>query len=639
MVRFRCSRCADPGVHDGPISAALLVATIAWALRGRVAPSRERIALLALATVAPVLWYVQWPHGEVFVWCCVVMALVSIDERRYGRAAAASALGALHAPPVALLACLSVVLSASDRSPGRTKRVALALLGTAIAGASPLFYFAKFGVTNLIVANGLADPRLVSARRVFALAFDLDQGMLPFVPAALLLGLAGLARAVLGRRWRSIAVAATAIAMMALGSQTTNFNAGCAGMNRYDVWIMPLFAWLAAQEAPWEHGAFKRRNVMRAFVTAVWAAQVVLTYDGGARDDAHSHHPLARFVLTHAPSLYTTEPEVFAERTLGRSLDTAWRGIPGPVGFVGPYGGVTKLLVDREGLEMLAQRFDVDAGWWDQARAETKGRRGPFFLDPPCGAVRAQGTEERVEYAEGWYDGEAQGADRWRWMGKRASFAVRAVHGAARVVRLAGWVPAELGNTTALLTVSVDGSVIDRFAAPRQRFTRDYALPAARSNAHVTIETSHVIRPPGDDRALGFALLRAELADAPRRLGEPYVHFLGDAWNESFGERDAQVRCMTGTAELDVDAIPGERRAALVLGLRVSWNQLAHPARLRLWLDGELVEPGPVFGTARHRIALRADIRHRVKIEPDAASDTPFGHAAACVDVLRYVVE
>ena len=620
-------------------NAALLMATLAWALRGRAAPSAARVALLALATIGPVLWYVQWPHGEVFVWCCVVTALVSLDERRYGRAAAIAAIGALHAPPVALLAGLSVAFAAFDRAPGRARRVALALAGTTLVAGSPLFYFAKFGVTNLIVANGYADFRLISARRVLALACDLDQGLLPFVPAALLLGLVGLARAAVTRRWRAVAIAAAAIAMMALGSQTTNFNAGCAGMNRYDVWIMPLFAWLAAHGVPWSLASRQSTNGVRALVVVLCAAQAAVTYDGGARDDAHTHHPLARFVLTHAPSLYTTEPEVFAERTLRRSLDPAWQGIPGPIGYVGPYGGITKLLVDREGLEMLPLRFEVDAGWWDDARAGAKERHGVFFLDPPCGAVRVLGSEGQVEFADGWYDAEALGTDRWRWMGQRASFAVRAVHGAARIVHLAGWVPAELGSTTASLTVSVDGTVLDRFPAPRQRFTRDYALPAPRTNAHVTIETSHVIRPTGDQRSLGFALLRAELGDAPRLLGEPYAHFIGDAWNEAFGERDAQVRCMTGNAELEIDPIPGATRATLLLGLWVPSNELARPARLRVRIDGEVVERGPIHTTARRRFPLHADVRHHVTVEPDAAFDTPFGHAAACVDVLRYVVE
>lgn len=620
-------------------NAALVIATIAWALRGASAPSPARIAFVALSAVGPVLWYVQWPHGEVLVWSCAVVSLVSLDERRYARASTIAAIGALHAPPLALLAGVAVIFAAADGAPRRAGRVILALAGSAIVAGSPLFYLAHFGVTNLIVASGFADTRLVSARRVFALAFDLDQGMLPFVPAALLLGLAGLARAAVVREWRTPAVAAAAVAMLAASAQTTNFNAGCAGMNRYDVWIMPLVAWVAGSGLAWSRALRWNPIAARVVIAVAALAQGGLTYDGGSRDDAHAHHPLARFVLMHAPGLYTTEPEVFAERTLERSLDTAWQGLPGPVAFVGPYGGVTKLLVDRETLEALPHRFDVDARWFDLARREAQSRRDMFFLDPPCGAVRALGSEGQPLFTDGWYEAEALGADRWRWMGQRASIAVRALRGTAGIVRLAGWVPEELGGTTASLTVSVDGAVVDRFAAPKQRFSRDYALPAPRESATVTIETSHVVRPRGDERALGFALLRAELADKPRRLGEPYAHFRGSAWNESFGEGEAESRCMSGPAEIALDPIPGVATATLIFGVWVPWNDLARPANLRVKIDGEVVIPGPVHVRSRRRVELRADVRHVVAIEPDAAFDTTFGHVAACMEVLRYVPE
>jgi hypothetical protein len=312
--------------------------------------------------------------------------------------------------------------------------------------------------------------------------------------------------------------------------------------------------------------------------------------------------------------------------------------MPGPIAFVGRYGGVTKLLLDREGLEQLPDRFEVDGGWLDEARAASRHERGLFFLDPPCGAVRRLGGEGRLEFSDGWYGAEALGSDRWRWMAERASVVVRAVRGAAAVVHIAGWVPEELARAP-MLTVSLDGAVIDRFVAPRQRFTRDYPLVAPRADARVTIETSDVVHPPGDDRSLGFALLRAELADSPSELGAPYARFVGAAWNEPFGEREARSRCLTRRAEITLAPIPGASRATLFLGVWVPSNELGRPGNVRVLVDGEVVERGPVHTHARKRIPLRADVGHVVTIEPDVALDTSFGHLAACVDVLRYLAE
>jgi len=643
-------------------NAALLTATAAWALRGRHARRPERLALVVLASVGPVFFYVAWPHGEVFTWACVVTSVVSLDERRPARAALFAALGSLQAPPAVALAALAVGFAIAGGGPRRVlvRRVVATLAASSIAAAAPLFYLAKFGVPSLIAGVGMAEGRLASARRVASLAFDLDQGMLPYAPATLLLGLAGLAAGLLGRlarrgarrgRARALAVVATAIAMMAGASSTTNFNAGCAGMNRYDVWILPLFAWLAADHLPWARwawrssGARSRGGARRPVVTvgALVAAQLaitVLVWSPRRVDDAHEHNLLARVVLTHAPSLYTPEPEIFAERTLEKGFDLPWRGPPLPVAFFGPEGA-TKILSDGESLDALADRFDADPSWLAATRARHGRRRDLFYLEPPRGAVRQRGCpceNERVAFLDGWYDPESLGAERWRWMSRRASIVVRAAHDLARVVKLAGWVPEELGRSP-MLTVSIDGSVVDRFPAPRHRFVRAYPLAEhARRQARVTIETSDVVAPPADARALGFALLQAEVTTAPRSFGGPHVHFAESGWGPTFGPEAAESRCMESAAEVRLDPIPGGgRRGELVVGAWMPTPEPPRPSRLRVLVDGAVAWSGAVHTRTRRRIAIEDVTRpHVVRFEPDAPVSSDMGRVAACIDVLRY---
>lgn len=76
----------------------MLVATTAWALGKK--PGLRRVAFLGLAVLGPLFWYVRWPHAEVFAWACVVTSLVSLDDRRYVRAAAFAGLGALQGKSV-----------------------------------------------------------------------------------------------------------------------------------------------------------------------------------------------------------------------------------------------------------------------------------------------------------------------------------------------------------------------------------------------------------------------------------------------------------------------------------------------------------------------------------------------------------
>jgi hypothetical protein len=612
-------------------NAALLVGTVAWALRGRKPIDGSRWLLLAFALLGPVIWYVPWSHGEVFTWACVVMSLVAFDERRHPRAAFFAALGALHAPPIMMLAGLCVVFACM----GGRRRGLLAIVASSLAGLSPLFYFLEFGTPNLIVATGSADPRLASVGRVVSLAFDLNQGMLPFVPATLLLGLLGLARAVVKRQWRALAVALTALAMMIAASQTTNFNAGCAGMNRYDVWIMPLFAWLAAHHLPLARGTRRARWRWRLVLVSGLALQLALVRSGSSVDDAGRHNALARYVLTRAPSLYSPEPEIFAERTLGTSFDPPWRYLPAPIAFFGESGSATKVLVDRASINLLPERFEVDDGWLGRARRQHAGEHGLFFLEPPPNAVRRlRDPGAKVVFTEGWFDVESLGTEQWRWMSRKATLAVEALESARQVVRLVGWVPEDLGESPTL-TVSLDGVLLESFTAPRRRFTRAFAIPAALGIAarRLTIETTKVVQPPRDERTLGFALLNAEVKRAEPAPAPSFVHFVGDAWGEPYGEAGDEGHCALGPAELAVDACPSATTGELVLALSVGAGS-PETARARVAIDGHTVFHGLVYRRALPKFRVSATTRHRVQI---ALDEPPRPKPVSlCVDFARY---
>jgi hypothetical protein len=66
----------------------------------------------------------------------------------------------------------------------RALRIATTLAAGATALGAPLFFFLSFGAPNLIAASGGADPALISWRRVWSLAFDLDQDLIAYMPAS-----------------------------------------------------------------------------------------------------------------------------------------------------------------------------------------------------------------------------------------------------------------------------------------------------------------------------------------------------------------------------------------------------------------------------------------------------------------------
>ena len=337
---------------------------------------RERLLLLALSAIGPVIWYVRWPHPEVFTWSAALIAVVLLRQDRFGWAAIAASLGALQNPPLFLLALLAVVLAASRRN---WRAATLAAVGAALSFLPALFYLALFGVPNLFVANGYTDFALISPGRVLSVLADLNQGMLPYVPLVLLLGLIGGAMALIRGRIRGILVLAVLLGMILLVAPQRNWNAGTAGMIRYAVWMVPLLAWLAVDFIP-------RNRFLIWVIGAGLLLQVGIVLNQDGREDYLRQNALARFVLTHCPVLHSPDPQIFADRQMGREVNY-WSGRL-PIPFVTKSGYVTKLLVDQPTHQHLQEYFlDELTGDW-LGEQETGRSEGLYYLHPPHHALR-----------------------------------------------------------------------------------------------------------------------------------------------------------------------------------------------------------------------------------------------------------
>jgi len=183
------------------------------------------------------------------------------------------------------------------------------------------------------------------------------------------------------RNWRALGVVGTALAMIAVCASTPNWNGGAAGVLRYVVWVIPLFAW-AIVECPWPE-----RWAVRA-VGATLVVQIAILSAGSSRARYLEHNLLARNVLSYAPWLYSPEPDIFAEREMHGEIheERPFRSRL-PLGFSRRSGVVTKILVDGCSLEWLPLRFRVDPAYLKSI----VDRRGEgldlFYLHPPAGAV------------------------------------------------------------------------------------------------------------------------------------------------------------------------------------------------------------------------------------------------------------
>jgi hypothetical protein len=304
-------------------NALMLAAAFGLALYGSPAPDGARHTLAALTVLSPALWFVLWPHPEVFSFALTTAALVGRASGRRGLAVAAAALASTQNPPLVLLA-VAISLEAAreawrSREPGRLR----AILGLLPAFVPCLFSLWQFGTPSLLTRGSLSLSNL-SLRRTLELVVDPNIGLLPYAPVVVV----GSLVAAIQAGGRSLAWA-LALLMAFLCTSTCNWNSGTSGPARYAVWIYPLILWGFVH--PGRGGAGPRTPLWRGLAAVAIASEALLAASRGGmepRVDYLRHSAVARLLLDHWPGLYNPSYEIFVERT--RRLEEPFPG-PAPI--------------------------------------------------------------------------------------------------------------------------------------------------------------------------------------------------------------------------------------------------------------------------------------------------------------------
>jgi hypothetical protein len=353
----------------------------------------KRLTLVGLAAVSPVVWYLRWPSPEVFTWTLVLLCLVCLNNKQYVLSALCAALAATQNPPVIFLAGYVAVLSWREHRQRReawgqgrgvrmflTRPVAIGTSAAAFLALGPtLFSYVVYGVANPIAAHGGTDVTLISWERTWSLLTDLEQGLLPYVPALLLLaGVAGL-RILFTRNLAGLGMVAVLTSMILACQVTTLWISAAAGLMRYAVWMLPVLAWLVAQYVP-------LNRFGQGWVAAATALQALIVCQHDGRMNYLDHGPVAHFVLSKAPTLYNPVPEVFYVRQVHSHTIFGPHCLPLP--FITNDYRVTKLLTDRQSIDKLADKFVTDPEYLAAVKASYQDKTGLFYLNPPKNAVR-----------------------------------------------------------------------------------------------------------------------------------------------------------------------------------------------------------------------------------------------------------
>ena len=298
----------------------VLLATFAFGVVAR----RRGVLVAALLFASPVLWWIDKPHAEVFVFSLMLLALLwARDRPQLGLIAMALVVAnnVSLGPALVVYGCWLLLVHRRALFAGRWRKVGVAV-AVVIAALHPLYYLCRLGVIDpvtLVEDNSLRVPTIT---RLITPLVDPYVGLLLWWPVLFVAA----AAAGLYRAWTRQSLARTpaewavvwapfAVALMVVIGQAQNrqpASGGTFAMSRYAMWLAP-FAVFAFQRhvlrGRWRVGGAGALVAVSA-VLSVHVARPALP------DVWFTTRPtfVSTALLDHAPWAWNPSPQVFLSR-------------------------------------------------------------------------------------------------------------------------------------------------------------------------------------------------------------------------------------------------------------------------------------------------------------------------------------
>jgi hypothetical protein len=348
---------------------------------------QNKFFLIMLFMVNPALYYIVWTHTEVFTFSLVCISLVMYSNKEYEKAIFTVSVAAMQNQPIIFLGGMYFIdyfiNKYNDEKRIKLKEYLFEMVKKGvffIPFFSPLiFYYFNFGTFSLIASSGYVrfDGMI---NKVSSLFFDLNQGMLPFIPMVLLMYFYILFIGILKSKVKSILNITTIIVIMLFCSLQTNWNPGEAGIMRYNVWIIPILIYFIISLKGEVIYNIKNKIINNLIVISIILNGFIIIFTGSFKY-RYSHvefNPISKYVLNLAPELYNPQEEIFAERSLGHE-DYSENDFP--IIYLDHLGNVRKVLLNNDSINKLVDRLDCSSELIEKKIAKYKDKGNNYYIN------------------------------------------------------------------------------------------------------------------------------------------------------------------------------------------------------------------------------------------------------------------
>lgn len=347
---------------------------------------QKKILMVTLLAINPIIWYIRWTHPEVFSYSLTIISLVYFTNKNFKLAVLFSALASTQNPPLIILTSIFYLKYFAEEKKINIKDFIIMLLYGFPAIIPVIFYLYNYGTPNLIVKIGAAGLKFISLQRIYDLIFDLNMGMIIYIPIIVILFFLTTFICIVQkdkRKFFNYVWPVSILIMIILSAQTSNWNHGCSGIMRYSLWMIPVMLYFIFEVIDIRKIFYKQLLVVSIIL------QMIIVLYGGEFIPRISHlkfNPFAEFILDNLPYLYSPDFETFAERTLNQEtsyLDKL------PIVY-SHNGNVTKVLTDFYNYKKLEEIYDItDYDYYNsQLKKLEKNKNKIMYINFPKGTVK-----------------------------------------------------------------------------------------------------------------------------------------------------------------------------------------------------------------------------------------------------------
>ncbi len=339
---------------------------------------RKKCLLIAALSIHPVIFYFGWISAEVFIYSCLIIAMVSWYNRWYKRSAVAVSVAGMLNPTIMSVGIVMIIWYLYAIFQNRDTDFISCLKDNLkdimtygccyIIGLIPMVY--NYYNTGYINLSASYETYLIAEESVWerflSYLFDLNYGILPYHFFLLLISIALVAAAFVRRHGRYLVWMLAFVVNIILYSYMIHINSGMSGTARYNTWVSAIFIFAVCLFM--EEILKKRRLIQTAYTLAAagicFTGLVVFRYGLYCASDTNYTYmtPVAEFILDKFPDLYNPLHSTFNSRT--NHVDGGYY-YETPIVYFAEDGYVRKILASEKDKDELLKNFESQTGYND----------------------------------------------------------------------------------------------------------------------------------------------------------------------------------------------------------------------------------------------------------------------------------